>query len=111
MTFLGMTAVEDTLQWHAQQTIARLKNSGLRIWICTGDKFETTLGVAQQCELITHNSKVIPIVSEKETVIRSTLQSIIQMMANNDYSLDLIAISGSAHAIIEKDNELMLQVL
>ena len=114
MTFLGMSAVEDTLQWQARETVARLKNSGLKVWICTGDKFETTLGVAQQCELINDESKVIPIVTEKEIVIVETLKRTVELIARNDFSLDLLAISGQAHAIIEKDlqiKSLFLQVL
>jgi len=46
MTYLGLSGVEDSLQWQARQTIARLKDSGLKMWICTGDKFETTLAIA-----------------------------------------------------------------
>ena len=114
MTFLGMSAVEDTLQWQAQETIARLKNSGLKVWICTGDKFETTLGVAQQCELINDESKVIPIVTEKETVITETLKSTVELIARDDFSLDLLALSGQAHAMIEKDiglKSLLLQCI
>lgn len=45
-TYLGTTAVEDSLQWKAAETIDRLGKSGLKMWICTGDKLETTLCVA-----------------------------------------------------------------
>lgn len=46
MTFLGVTAVEDTLQFKAPETIKMLQDSGIQVWVCTGDKYETTLGVA-----------------------------------------------------------------
>ena len=57
LTFLGITAVEDTLQDNASRTIARLSQSGLKVWICTGDKYETTLGIAKACELIKNDSR------------------------------------------------------
>lgn len=52
LTFLGITAVEDTLQLDAPQTIERLSHSGIKVWICTGDKYETTLGIAKACQLV-----------------------------------------------------------
>ena len=50
-TFLGITAVEDVLQWQAGETIERLRESGIKVWICTGDKQETTHSVARACGL------------------------------------------------------------
>ena len=55
--FLGATAVEDTLQWKAAETIDRLRQSGFKMWICTGDKLETTLSVAKACKLYTKDSE------------------------------------------------------
>ena len=52
MVFLGVSGLEDSLQWGATQTVARLRESGLKIWICTGDKYETTLGIARSCKLV-----------------------------------------------------------
>ena len=39
LTFLGLTAVEDTLQWQAEDTLKMIRKAGIRTWICTGDKF------------------------------------------------------------------------
>ncbi len=74
MTFLGLTGVEDSLQWQAAQTIARMRDSGLKMWICTGDKYETTLGIAKSCNLIKDYENVVPVISEKESVVVETLR-------------------------------------
>ena len=68
MTFLGITAVEDTLQWQVPQTIQRISMSGLKVWICTGDKYETTLGVAKACQLVKSDtfSQVVMIMENLE---------------------------------------------
>ena len=75
MTFLGITAVEDTLQWHAPETIERLSASGIKMWICTGDKYETTFAVAQACKLVSNDSNNrIKIIDETIEQIRLSIR-------------------------------------
>lgn len=41
---LGATAIEDRLQDGVPETIADLKEAGIKIWVATGDKLETAIG-------------------------------------------------------------------
>lgn len=41
---LGATAIEDKLQDGVPETIADLKEAGIKIWVATGDKLETAIG-------------------------------------------------------------------
>ena len=111
LTFLGITAVEDSLQWNAPQTIQRLSSSGLKIWICTGDKYETTLGVAKACQLVQHGTKrQINLLNENQEQINLILTrgaDEIERMGE----LDLIAISGMALAVIDSDPHLISSLL
>ena len=51
LTFVGLAAMENTLQWQAPETIQMMRDAGVKVWISTGDKYETTLGVAKACDL------------------------------------------------------------
>ena len=114
LTFLGITAVEDTLQLQAPQTIQRLSNSGLKIWICTGDKYETTLGVAKACSLIRSKTvKKVAIIMENQQEILESLSKGIKDLEGGE-ELELLAISGIALAVIENNihiKAMMLQLV
>lgn len=49
---LGATAVEDRLQDDVPETIKDLQRAGIKIWMLTGDKFETAESVSYSCKLI-----------------------------------------------------------
>ena len=49
MTLLGATAVEDRLQDDVPNTIKDLQTAGIKIWMLTGDKFETAENVGFAC--------------------------------------------------------------
>lgn len=42
---LGATAIEDRLQDGVPETIADLKEAGIKLWVATGDKLETAIGM------------------------------------------------------------------
>ena len=48
LRLLGATAIEDRLQDGVPETIADLKRAGIKIWVATGDRLETAIGM---CEL------------------------------------------------------------
>jgi phospholipid-translocating ATPase len=41
MGYLGVTGVEDKLQNNVSDVIAKMRESGIAIWMLTGDKVET----------------------------------------------------------------------
>src|SRR6266850_599471 len=45
LLLLGATAIEDKLQDGVPETIADLKGAGIKIWVLTGDKLETAIGM------------------------------------------------------------------
>ena len=44
LRLLGATAIEDKLQDGVPETIADLKEAGIKVWVATGDKLETAIG-------------------------------------------------------------------
>ena len=52
MVLLGATAVEDKLQEDVPSTIADLQRGGIKVWMLTGDKFETAENIGFSCKLL-----------------------------------------------------------
>jgi len=52
LSLLGSTAVEDRLQDNVPETIRDLQEAGIKIWMLTGDKFETAENIGLSCQLL-----------------------------------------------------------
>ncbi|KAH9539913.1 hypothetical protein CY35_15G081200 [Sphagnum magellanicum] len=61
LTLLGATGVEDKLQQGVPETIASLREAGIKVWILTGDKQETAISVGFSCSLLTRDMQQIVI--------------------------------------------------
>jgi phospholipid-transporting ATPase len=59
LILVGASAVEDRLQDEVPETIATLGDSGIRIWVLTGDKQETARNIGYACRLLTKNMELI----------------------------------------------------
>ncbi|KAK3266342.1 hypothetical protein CYMTET_8964 [Cymbomonas tetramitiformis] len=53
LRFTGATGIQDALQRGAAETVAQLREAGMRVMMLTGDKLETAIAVAQGSGLIT----------------------------------------------------------
>ena len=58
LDFVGASAIEDRLQDEVPQTIAKLMEADIRLWVLTGDKQETAIEIAKSCQLIQEGMKV-----------------------------------------------------
>lgn len=58
LKLVGIAAVEDRLQDGVPETIATIKKAGVRVWVLTGDKVETTVEIARSCLLIDAKTKL-----------------------------------------------------
>lgn len=56
LDFLGSMGVEDKLQDGVKETIKYLKDSGIGIWILTGDKVSTALNVSIDAHIVDENT-------------------------------------------------------
>lgn len=60
VSFLGFIVIQDELQGQVPECVEKLRNAEIKVWVVTGDKFETALTI----------SKSANIVSEKEEIVR-----------------------------------------
>lgn len=66
MTLLGATAIEDKLQDGVPETIAKLIQANIKVWVLTGDKTETAINIGYSCRLLTEDMKEVFVVDGKE---------------------------------------------
>lgn len=52
LDLLGATAIEDKLQDKVPETIKALRESGIKVWVLTGDKMETAVNIGFSCNLL-----------------------------------------------------------
>jgi len=53
VTLIGITGTEDPLREGVGEAVAKCKNAGVRVTMCTGDNVLTAWSVAQQCNIYT----------------------------------------------------------
>ena len=66
LTLVGATAIEDKLQQGVPDTIALLKEAGLKFWMLTGDKPSTALTIALTCKLMPKTNVLRPVEGEDQ---------------------------------------------
>ncbi|XP_062869479.1 phospholipid-transporting ATPase IC [Trichomycterus rosablanca] len=59
LMLLGVTAIEDRLQDGVPETIASLRQAGIRVWMLTGDKTETAVNVGYACKLLDPDARLL----------------------------------------------------
>jgi phospholipid-transporting ATPase len=77
---LGATAVEDRLQEGVPETIALLREAGIRIWVLTGDRKETAINIGFSCRLLTEGMKIMRIDGMTGEDVRQELQEAARML-------------------------------
>jgi len=53
LTLIGITGIEDPLREGVREGVAKCKNAGVRVTMCTGDNVLTARSIAQQCNIYT----------------------------------------------------------
>ncbi|XP_029906406.1 phospholipid-transporting ATPase IC isoform X2 [Myripristis murdjan] len=59
LQLLGVTAIEDRLQEGVPETIAMLRDAGLKVWVLTGDKKETAVNIGYSCKLLDPDTRLL----------------------------------------------------
>nr|GAT61382.1 predicted protein [Mycena chlorophos] len=59
LRLLSATAIEDHLQDGVPETTADLQRAGIKVWVATGDKLETTIAIGNNTNHIRNTSNII----------------------------------------------------
>jgi len=52
LELIGSTAIEDKLQEEVAETIEFMKDTGIKVWVLTGDKIETAINIGISAKLL-----------------------------------------------------------
>ncbi|KAA8529233.1 hypothetical protein F0562_033968 [Nyssa sinensis] len=108
LILLGATAVEDKLQNGVPECIDKLAQTGIKIWVLTGDKMETAINIGFACSLLRQGMKQIIInldapeikalekVGEKGAIAKASKESVRRQISEG--KAQLAAPSGSSEA-------------
>ena len=58
LTLIGASAIEDKLQEGVPDSIAALREAGIKVWVLTGDKLETAINIGFASRLLEKNMKL-----------------------------------------------------
>ncbi|XP_070539119.1 phospholipid-transporting ATPase IF-like isoform X5 [Ptychodera flava] len=64
---LGATGVEDRLQEGVSETIEKMRQAGIKVWILTGDKQETAVNISKSCGHIQHGMSEMYLVKQESS--------------------------------------------
>ena len=122
LTLLGATAVEDKLQDEVPEVISDLHSAEIKVWMLTGDKFETAENIARSCQLIkpefevyrlkdkkdvakycsnefvTQNENLMTTQKKRAMIVENTALSYITEIA--DYEMNFVRVSKTCEAVI-----------
>ncbi|KAG6608948.1 P-type ATPase (P-ATPase) Superfamily [Phytophthora cinnamomi] len=92
LSLIGASAVEDKLQVGVPETISLFQKAGIKIWVLTGDKLETSLEMGKLCRVVT--PKMQEVIIQGATRNEMTLQ--LEKALQNAKESQAVLIDGSA---------------
>ena len=104
MEFLAVTGVEDKLQDKVLETIEKVRDAGIQVWMLTGDKIETAKCIAIATGMNRRNEKIHEIRGEDSMLGSLDLkESILQYEKTNRQSTMLMIDGTALSRVMAKD--------
>jgi len=106
MEIVGVTAIEDKLQAHVPETIERLREAGINLWVLTGDKLETARNIGFSARVLT-SSMTIATFDKELAGTSQAMSSLVSDEASKLSGLDTenkaVMVTGAALELIFGD--------
>ncbi|KAL3315081.1 Phospholipid-transporting ATPase IA [Cichlidogyrus casuarinus] len=83
LDLVGATAIEDKLQKDVPETIAKLAEAGIKIWVLTGDKQETAINIGYSCRLLCEDMELMLLNSQELGEVQSKLHEGLRVLMNH----------------------------
>ncbi|XP_043928568.1 phospholipid-transporting ATPase IH isoform X2 [Protopterus annectens] len=101
LVLLGATAVEDSLQEKAADTIEALHKGGMKVWVLTGDKMETASATCFACKLFRRNTQLLELTTKRieEQNLHDVLFDLRKTVLRHSGSLTRESISGLSNEL------------
>ena len=91
LELIGAIAVEDKLQEAVRETLIRLGQAGIKVWILTGDKKETAINISFACGHFQTGMQMIDIADNDVNTITNALEAgIVKQRSDNTQVYSLV---------------------
>jgi len=87
LKLLGLTGVEDKLQFQVQETLEALRNAGIKIWMLTGDKRETATCIAISSKLVGRTQEIFQLEATNLAEAKASLAAYQAQLASAETAL------------------------
>ncbi|GAB0493781.1 hypothetical protein MMPV_005066 [Pyropia vietnamensis] len=86
LELLAVTAVEDKLGYEVPESIAFLREAGIKIWVCTGDKRETAENIGYSARLLETNMRVVHVAADSDASCEGQLQAVLDSVGGGHFA-------------------------
>ena len=83
LKILGVSAVEDKLQDEVASTIAQFKETGIKVWVLTGDKVETAINIGFACRVLDDNMTHLQLLEKTNEEVTSAIEKMIAQVTDS----------------------------
>ena len=73
LEILGASAIEDKLQEGVADTLRYLTRAGIKVWMLTGDKKDTSISTGYACQLLSSDTQLIDVEGDSVEEVKFTL--------------------------------------
>lgn len=102
LLLMGGTAIEDRLQEGVPETIALLAQSGIKLWVLTGDKTETAINIGYACNLITTDMELLVVkATTREETVKQMEDALALIKKEADMDKDGVGYDGDSNGDYE----------
>ncbi len=105
LRLVGSSAIEDKLQDQVQETIRALRQTGIILWVLTGDKIETAINIGFSAGLLESTMQIFTCEFHWESEIEEFLSNLAQELSLNKAKSALV-IAGDSLTKIERQQKL-----
>ena len=107
MLLVGSTAIEDKLQEDVKETIESFKETGIKVWVLTGDKVETAINIGFSCGLLNNDMMQHVINTDVPEVVRALMDETLKykqtLNRSENNKKEALVIAGEALTLVQKD--------
>lgn len=96
LTLLGASAIEDKLQDQVPETISKLREAGIKVWVLTGDKVETAINIASACALLTREMGNVQVDGKHTSDVQMQLADGMKAIASEPETDFALVVTGEA---------------
>jgi len=109
LVVIGSTAIEDKLQEGVPETIRLLRETGIIIWVLTGDKIETAINIGFSARLLDNSMYQVIIQTSDDSEILNILNQSLQDLRERKEKGQkaAIVIAGDSLTRIEKQQSML----